>query len=356
MPDRPRIVIAGWAGAGNAGDELLTAWAADAVTRAGGAPVVLSVDADDTVARHGVPAVRATGLAAVRELWRADGLLVGPGGILQDATSVWSLPAHASRPLIARLRRRPIAAAGIGVGPLRRRGSSRLVRTMLGSATGVVVRDRPSARLLERSGIDSVVAPDAVFGRCATSRTPDSVVVALRAGLAPGGLRIARSREDDGSGLEPWADAAAAVAGSLGVPVRFAALDAGRDLAIHERLADRVGGEVVVVDETSAPETLASAGVALCGRYHAAVLALGAGRPVVAVDEGMKLPALAEMFPEGFATRPRDVAAEAIEAACRSVLADAAALPPLARRAQEGAAGHDRAVEALVAAARSTRR
>lgn len=355
MTDGPRIVIAGWAGAGNTGDELLTGWAVAEIQDAGGVAVVLSVDPVDTARRHGVESVRAMSLPALRAISTCDGLVIGPGGILQDESSVWSLPAHCLRPALARLRRVPVVGVGLGVGPIVRTGSGFLLRRALGSALSVVVRDRESASQLKAVGLDSAVAPDAVFAAAQRLRgvekvEPDRIIVSLRNTQVRGRVRIAKTQEVS-LDLAGWADSLAELRSHLGVPIRLVAFDPGRDGPLHSRLARLIGNcECVDVDEVSAPVEMARAVVAVIGRYHAAVLAASFGRPLVALDLGAKLPALTAMIGRGSVVIPDSVSSDAL---CRSVdaaLAGADALSHTSARLAAEAQAHREAIRLLIEA------
>lgn len=321
MTDGPRIVIAGWAGAGNTGDELLTAWAVAEIHDVGGVAVALSVDPSDTRRRHGVESVRAMSPAALAAIATADGLVVGPGGILQDESSVWSLPAHCLRPAIARLRRIPVVGVGLGVGPLVRPGSGLLLRRSLGSALRLVVRDPESAAQLKGVGLDSTVAPDAAFSaaprlRGAAQVEPDRIVVSLRNTQVRGRLRVAK-RTEIVLDLDGWASALTRLRARLGVPIRFVTFDSTRDGPLHARLARLIGDcECVDADEVSAAMEMERAVVAVAGRYHAAVLAVALGRPLVALGQGAKLPALVAMVGCGSVVVDDPVSRDGL---CRSV-------------------------------------
>ena len=55
--DGPRVLVCGWAGAGNLGDELLTETIVDQLRSAGARPVVTSRNQAETQARYGVETV-----------------------------------------------------------------------------------------------------------------------------------------------------------------------------------------------------------------------------------------------------------------------------------------------------------
>jgi len=353
MADGPRIVIAGWAGAGNTGDELLTAWAVSEVRSAGGRPIVLSVDPADTTRRHGVESVKAMSPASAWAILRADGLVVGPGGILQDSTSIWSLPAHCTRPVLARLSRTPIVGAGLGAGPITRRGSTALLRSALSGADRIVVRDEPSALTLREHRLNAETAPDAVFAaapRLFDRRevSPDRIVVSLRMTEAKGTVKINRYSEISPD-VDAWVLALADLRRQLGVPIRFVSFDPGRDNALHARLAEKVGDcEIVAVDNTTAPAEMARAMVTVTGRYHAAVLSAAYARPLVAIDQGAKLPALAAHVGAGSALVAANVSARILCDAVDRAMAGAADLATTAVRLADEAAAHGDAIREMV--------
>ena len=123
----PRIFLVGYYGFGNAGDELiLRAALADLRAAAPDLTVrVLSHDPAATEREHGVTAVSRNRpglvLAAVRE---ADLVLVGGGGLLQDATGAGTVPYYAGLAWAARTVGRGVAGYALGVGPLRRRATT----------------------------------------------------------------------------------------------------------------------------------------------------------------------------------------------------------------------------------------
>lgn len=346
-------MIAGWAGAGNTGDELLTSWAVSEVRSAGGTPIVLSVDPVDTSQRHGVESVKAFSHRAVGAIVSADGLVVGPGGILQDSTSIWSLPAHCARPMLAKLTRTPIVASGVGVGPIRRRGSGTMLRLALSGAEAIVVRDERSAAIVRRFCLPADTAPDAVFAYAPqlladhTAR-PDRIVVSLRMTEVGGTFKPNRASEVRPD-INAWAVALTELRRRIGAPIRFVSFDPGRDEELHSGLADRIGDcETVAADNLNAPAEIARSLVTVAGRYHAAVLSVAAGRPLVAVDQGTKLPALVEQVGSGAASTGPLVSAESVCCAAEEAIAGSVELSSTSARLATRALAHGTAIRGLV--------
>ncbi len=340
-----------WSGAGNVGDELLTAWAVDQLRARGAHPVVTSVDADVTRRHHGAVATVPWGLRPLPRRPRIDGVLVGPGGIVQDSSSVWSLPAHLARAVHARSRGLPVAGVGLGAEPLLRRFSRRLVRRALGAAVGVSVRDEASRAALAGAGVGCTVGADVVFDLVsdAPAAPPGPgeghLVVAVGPGVRPGRVRPARWRlEADDPG--PAASAVRAVAGRLGCGIVIVAFRGARDRAHAHRLAPLLDG--VRVDDTGDPDRvrtlIASARAVVSSRFHPCVLAVAAGVPALAVSGQAKVRSLVDSVDD---PSRLGLAADWTEAASWDPG------PPTAGRAPAPAEAHHRVLDALVAAARA---
>jgi len=150
-------------GTANVGDEAILTVLVNELTSRDFVVDILSLTPEDTARRHPqAMAVRSRvlsgALATYRAIRKADALVVGGGGILQDATSLGNLLLHVSRPMMATFASTPYAIAGVGVGPLRRSVSRFLTRRACQKAACVDVRDKGSASLLADIG----VAPEAV--------------------------------------------------------------------------------------------------------------------------------------------------------------------------------------------------
>lgn len=299
--DLPRILVCGWAGAGNIGDDLLTDWVVDRIEAAGGRALLTTRSFADTRRRH--PSVTPVGwrlrdLALV--LRGVDGICVGPGGIAQDSSSIWSLPGHLAKPVVGRLRHLPVAGIGLGADQLRRRSSRWLMRRALGDAIGVVVRDEPSAAALADAGVEAEVAADLVFdlNRLATDQRPvgrDHMVVAIGPAVRPGRI-MPVARRHDHRDLEPAADAIGALSQRLACPVAVAAFRGGPDIDFGLQLVERLGDTARLVpdDPVAIRVAIAGARVVVSSRYHAAVMALVEATPVLVHSEEAKLVNLAQ--------------------------------------------------------------
>lgn len=292
---RPVVLVCGWAGAGNVGDELLTRAVVEVLRDAGARVVVRSRRPAATEADHpGVDAV-AWGPGAVARAGRVDGVVVGPGGILQDRSSLWNLPAHLAPALVVRRRGRPVVAVGVGAEPVRRRSSRRLLRAAIGGVP-VVVRDQESAVALRAAGLAPVVGADLAFGVGLPGPVPrDEIVVAVGPGIVPGRL-LPAARRVGGFPVAEVAEALDRLRARTGLPLAFVAFRGERDRQAAVALASRLGvvEQVLGLDEQVA--RVAGARLVVSSRYHATVVAARAGTPVVVHSDEAKLGALASLL------------------------------------------------------------
>lgn len=152
-PSSPRVLLSGYYGFGNAGDEAVCAAIAQTLHTHGGDPklTVLSSDPTATQRDHGIRAVRRKDL--FRALPDADALFQGGGSLLQDATSARSVYYYLYVILAARIIRRPVFLYAQGIGPLMRPTSRAAVRAVLNRVQGITVRDSGSRALLESLGV-----------------------------------------------------------------------------------------------------------------------------------------------------------------------------------------------------------
>jgi polysaccharide pyruvyl transferase CsaB len=152
-----RLLISGYYGAGNLGDEALLAGLLAGLRGSPVDPLVASFDPAATAREHGVAAVhRYLGLPAA--VWRCDALLSGGGGLLQDATSSRSLGYYLGVIRLARTLRRPAVVFGQSLGPLSPAGKARVRRAL--KHVPLALRDRPSLELANRLGLRAVGVAD----------------------------------------------------------------------------------------------------------------------------------------------------------------------------------------------------
>ncbi len=164
-----KIVISGYYGFANAGDEaMLTAIIKALRSREATAKLtVISGNPQVTAARHGVTSIhRFNPFAIVAALQESDLLISGGGSLLQDVTSRKSLLYYLSVLALGRWCGKKVMLFAQGIGPIRSCLLRRLTRFVCSSVDLITVRDTDSLEELKRIGIPEekvVLTADAVL-------------------------------------------------------------------------------------------------------------------------------------------------------------------------------------------------
>lgn len=165
----PKVVISGYYGFGNCGDEAMLFAIITLLRRR--VPdlsvAVLSERPRETARDFGVQAVPRRNVRLIlRELRDADLLLSGGGNLFQDVTSFRSVFYYAAIVVLARMLRKKICIYGQGIGPLNHQASRRLVGWVIRMANIITLRDEISLQELAAIGVSKPahVMADPVFG------------------------------------------------------------------------------------------------------------------------------------------------------------------------------------------------
>lgn len=315
-----RILIAGYYGFHNTGDEaILASMVADLrASVPDGEITVVSGDPAATSRDHRVPSVLFTDIPALLEAARDTDLIVlGGGGIFHD---FWPFdpdallsPEHGGLSffsgvaLLAALYGKPLAIWGVGVGPLDTENGRLFTRAAFRQASVATVRDADSREALARAGLDVsgiVVAADPAF-RLASVRHPDAA--GPRSGAR---LSVAIRNWEQDVRPEIWEAAVAGAIdlflerhpGSEAVFFPFQDLPSGLldDVAVAERVraALRHRDRTRVEDATRSPEEklagIAGCDVLLGMRLHAVLFGVRSGIPTVPIVYDRKVANLVE--------------------------------------------------------------
>ena len=188
--NNPTIVLSGYYGFDNAGDEaLLGAIIAELhELRPALRVVVLSARPERTSRQYGVAAVsRNNPLAVLQALAGADLLVSGGGSLLQDVTSGRSIVYYLGVVAMAQALRKPVMYYAQGIGPIRRPWARQLARLVSNRVQLITLRDEDSRRLVDELAIGQppiVVTADPVLslfaGPATASRSRPRLGIALR--------------------------------------------------------------------------------------------------------------------------------------------------------------------------------
>lgn len=290
-----RIVISGYYGFGNVGDEAVLAGARAAFKELGveARLTVLSADPERTMREHpGVDAIpRMKLLPVIRALRSADLFISGGGSLFQDATSARSPYYYLGALRLAQTLKCKTMIYAQGIGPLIRPAIRCGVQRAFNKADAITVRDNGSKALLQEIGVarEVQVAADPSFLVEPDLTAADKLID--EAGLAGKGLI--------GIALRPWpgrdewlTNAARAIVdtcGELGAQPAFIPMQESEDTA--------VGEGAPVLRHGGSPET-AKGLVARCRlvvgmRLHSLIFAAGASVPFVPIAYDPKVSAFA---------------------------------------------------------------
>lgn len=327
-----RVVVSGYYGFGNAGDEIILSVLLEAL--AGHEVTVLSANPAQTSRSHGVAAVpRADAFAVLRALRGSDLLVSGGGGLIQDATGMHSVLYYLGVVLLARAMRVPVAIYAQGLGPLRARSSRVLARALEG-ARMITVRDLESADLLREVGIRRPVpevTADAAFALPPPERGGPWPEVLEALGVEPGRpvVALAPRRWGGPDFYRYLGELAAALRDELSSQVVLLPMQLPEDARVCQVVASAAGEGVCVLGRSPT----AGAFAALFGsfdlvvgmRLHALILASLARVPFIGLSYDPKISAFMKSVGCEASTFPLLAPKDGILAAARGSL-DAGAL------------------------------
>lgn len=189
----PRVVISGYYGFKNNGDEAMLYAILQALGQRiqGFDPVVLSKDPEGTGKFFGVRAVSRHDLRSIlAEIRRADVLISGGGGLLQDVTGPNSILYYLGIVTLARLMKKQVFFYGQGIGPIRTALGKTLMRLVANGVNLITVRDRESKDELTELGVVRPrveVTADPALGLDVSEIDPDLGVAILAGAGVPAG-------------------------------------------------------------------------------------------------------------------------------------------------------------------------
>lgn len=284
MADAPRaVVLSGYYGFANVGDDALFLALTTALREAGTARIV--VPAGPHTARLAAPPevvfVGRYDRAAIDGALRAGACLVsGGGGLLQNATSWRSLAYYLALLELARRRRRPFAIVAQSIGPLQGWLAPRLVRRTLRHAAAISVRDQLSATRLAALGLPAeqvLVTVDPAFSLprpvVGERSGPPRIGVSLRATAATANVVEA---------VRAWLPRRPAGSELVWIPCQ------ADDEAVHRSISES-GEHRSAAGVTATMEAIAGCDLIVAERLHALIFAVCCGVPAVAIDYDPKV-------------------------------------------------------------------
>ncbi|MGE5560033.1 MAG: polysaccharide pyruvyl transferase CsaB [Chloroflexota bacterium] len=296
-----RILISGYIGFGNSGDEgILMAMTQHLRAAVPSVEItVLSNRPAETEALYGVRAVARFNLAAVsRAIRDADLIINGGGSLLQDRTSSRSLFYYLYIIWRAKLLRKRVVLYANGIGPVRRPLNRRLTARILNSVDLITLRESMSLAELRGLGVDRPpveVTADPVFG---LSPAPPERARELLAAEGVGTRRpLVGVSVRQWANLETWAEAIAVAADHLidrhGASVAFIPMEFSADVVVAEAVARRMRNPATIIrGKYIATDCMAIVGqldLLLGMRLHSLIFAARQQVPLIGIDYDPKV-------------------------------------------------------------------
>ena len=312
-----RVVLCGYYGMGNGGDEALLA-ALLQMLPAPVTPVVLSGNPAATTRDHGVAAYPRKSLAGLWAAFKgAEGFIWGGGSLMQDATSALNPLYYGGLMRWAQLRGLKTIAWAQGIGPLQRAWTRRLAYTTYHQCTGVTVRDRASAAQAANWGVRAWLSPDPVW---ALSSMPVPGLADFPAPRVAVSLRSHPWLTPDR--LANFGEALANFQTATGTSILLVPFQASKDLAIAEAIAPQLPGPhqiLSLTDPCQLKGVFRGVEMAIAMRLHALIMAAAEGCRCFALSYDPKVTYLAEdlampgweMAPKADLAVPSDFALQA---------------------------------------------
>jgi len=296
-----RFLLSGYYGYGNLGDEALLEVIVERLrARWPGCEVdVLSGDPAQTERAYGVDATPRMDLSRVREaIERADVVLSGGGGLLQNVTSLRSLLYYSGVIRSAVRAGKPTMVFAQSIGPLDFWGRA-MVRNFCRGLAAATVRDERSRVLLSAlvPGVAVERTADPVFLFEPGGEPLDLAAEGLAGDDAPLVVVSARKWQGGDATAQALAQAADRLVGKHGARVAFLPLGGPPDAEVSTGVIRKCASTPVLLPDYplgQAAQVIGRASLVIGMRLHALVIAARLGVPFLALPYDPKITSLCE--------------------------------------------------------------
>ena len=297
-----RIVIAGYYGFGNAGDEAILTATVHALRslRPSWRLSVLSANPALTARNHPVEAIFRFNLPKVaKALLEADLFMFGGGSLLQDTTSLRSLWYYLTMLNLPLLAHKQVMVYANGFGPVTSSLGRWGCRHTLNRVGVITLRDNDSKHELQTLGVNrppmKVTADPAFLLRPTPKEAVDECFTRENLTADRGWLMVS-VRDWPGLNMEKLAAILDDVSRQLGLDILFVPMHGESDRTYSHRVAGHMKGASHVLSGEYGPEELLGiigrARLVLGMRMHAIIFAAVAGVPAVGISYDPKVTSL----------------------------------------------------------------
>jgi polysaccharide pyruvyl transferase CsaB len=315
-----RILITGYVGFGNAGDEAIVKVVTGHLReRVPGAEItIVSGNPAHTAEAYGVRAIGWRDPLAIAEAVRhTDLTILGGGGLFQDywgfdpaailTRQHWGLSFYVTPALLSAVYAKPLMLYAVGVGPLLSEHGRKYTKVAGDIATRITVRDLASRDLFESLGVSPdkiAITADPAFDLAPASEAAD--LPEVREWKSSGPAIAVCLRTWNFGADSTFCDREVAVAlddvlASEGGRVLFVPFQSGDDLYVANRVLQQMRHRqnAALLEQSCTPAMLAgivaNADLVLGMRLHSVIFSLSAKVPFVALEYDPKVGGLAAL-------------------------------------------------------------
>jgi len=325
------IVISGYYGFGNAGDEAMLAAMIEVLTELASDIniTVISGNPEDTRKRHGVASIYRLNYPEIaRVLSNSQLLISGGGSLLQDVTSERSLYYYLSIVMLAKKLNTPVMLYAQGIGPVRGRLARSAMRYIGNMVDLITVRDEGSQEELKRLQVTKppiCVTADPVLAMHQVDKQMGRTIL-HKAGVEGNGPLIGisvREWQDWEHYKQVLAQVADQLAVEYGARIVFLPMQWPEDVAVSRKIASRTEqGAIVLAEEYTTSELLSLVGnfdLLIGIRLHALIFAAVMHVPMVGISYDPKIERFLETLGEHNIQTLQNITADKLLDAVRQV-------------------------------------
>ncbi|MBL8065709.1 MAG: polysaccharide pyruvyl transferase CsaB [Chthonomonadaceae bacterium] len=294
-----RLLLAGYFGCGNLGDDAILLGFLNGIKDSGAEVKALTANVELMMRHYGVLGVYRKDFGQVKKAIEECDALVFPGGsIFQDVTSTRSVAYYAKLVTDAKKAGKAVYLLGQGVGPLTGFLGKRLAKTAFQSADAVVLRDPGSLSTLQSIGYrgQPKVAADMAWLLPQYEIGEESTSFGV-AGTKTVGISVRPWGKDKNKSVINVFSTLAQMLTQKGYIPTFIEMDKEEDGPLILDIAKTLGGKVPDIRNLSSPiqlqQRLARMECVVAMRLHAGILAATVGVPSFMVSYDPKVAAFA---------------------------------------------------------------
>ncbi len=282
---RKTILLSGYFGFGNCGDELIYSVEKETFAKLGFSVYALSEKSTEHYEFK-----RKNLLEILRAVRASDVVVSGGGGLIQDKTSINSLIYYVFILFIARLFHKKTACFAQGIGPLHTKAGMFLTGRVLNKADFISVRDDFSVQELKKCGVKSKIYKTADIAFLLEEEKEMKLPFERFILFAPGkALKM--------PAIETLIEAGKYVEKKTGLPLVVAPLYPARDGSLCSTLSQKLNAPLIVPPSPLHYAYLVGKSDFVVGmRYHSVVLSALKGKAFTALVYDPKVKALADEF------------------------------------------------------------